>query len=227
MIAISRPTELRLALAARGRAHRVLVELGEHVLAERLDRLDGGVERRVVGQHAERHLVGADRLVHAHRVDRLFGRPHRDRTPSSIAGSRTRAGPAASASAPCRCRPSAGTSRGTSRPATCGSRTGCCGTPRARGRRLPCDIIAVVTITLLFTYPPTGSASSIVVLVDLDQRLERLGAGEAEAQHADAHARRLLERARRPGGHPDRRVRQRDRLRQHLATSAARRTCPS
>ena len=73
------PTELRLALAG-GRVHRVLVELGQHVLAERLDRLDGGVERRVVGQHAERHLVGADRLVVAHRVDRLFGRPHRDGT---------------------------------------------------------------------------------------------------------------------------------------------------
>ena len=56
-----------------------------------------------------------------------------------------------------------------------------------------------------------------VVLVDLDQRREVLRRAEAEAERAEAEARRLLEGRRAAARHPDRRVRLAVRLRQHVA----------
>ena len=56
-----------------------------------------------------------------------------------------------------------------------------------------------------------------LVLVDLDERLDRLGPADREAQHAEPHARGLLERRRVAGRDPHRRVRRGVRLRQHVA----------
>ena len=61
----------------RGGVDRVLVELGDHVLAERLDRLDRDLDRHRRREHAEHELVGADvGVAPCTRLDDLVGRAH-------------------------------------------------------------------------------------------------------------------------------------------------------
>ena len=115
------------------------------------------------------------------------------------------------------CRPGAGTCRGNG-----SSRLRWYPMPRSAPRsraRWPSSrhSSCVVTMMLSFTKSPTGSALLDLVLVELDERLDRLGSADREAQHAEAHARGLLERRRVAGRDPHRRVRRGVRLRQHVA----------